>query len=103
LYLSRGWLGTGSFEKGAALPLSVTVQISLLIPSDGHPNVVRYFARVDSGEFIYLVLERCECSLAQAIARCAIERRKAYRRLVRETVPVLVGSRVARPSCVYVT
>ena len=57
-------------------------QISLLIPSDGHPNVVRYFARVDSGEFIYLVLERCECTLAQAIARCAAERRKAYRRIV---------------------
>jgi serine/threonine protein kinase len=43
--------------------------------------VVRYFARVDDGEFIYLVLERCECSLAQALARCAIERRKVYRRM----------------------
>ncbi len=60
----------------------VLPQISILIPADGHANVVRYFARYEHGEFIYLALERCECTLALAVARCAAERQKAYRRLI---------------------
>ena len=42
-------------------------EIRLLISSDGHPNVVRYFAKEEHGEFIYLSLELCVKTLADAI------------------------------------
>mmetsp|Transcript_227 Transcript_227/g.314 ORF Transcript_227/g.314 Transcript_227/m.314 type:complete len:1374 (+) Transcript_227:123-4244(+) len=38
-------------------------EISLLIESDGHPNVVRYFLKEVKGDFVYLALELCEMSL----------------------------------------
>lgn len=34
-------------------------EISLLIESDGHPNVVRYFLKEIRGDFVYLALELC--------------------------------------------
>ena len=42
-------------------------QIALLIRSDGHPNVVRYFDKEESDEFVYLALELCTQSLAAAL------------------------------------
>jgi hypothetical protein len=42
-------------------------EISLLIESDGHPNVVRYFLKEVRGDFIYLALELCDLSLADLI------------------------------------
>lgn len=38
-------------------------EMELLLAADGHPNVVRYFARVQRDHFVYLALERCACSL----------------------------------------
>lgn len=43
-------------------------EISLLIESDGHPNVVRYFLKETRGEFVYLALELCDMSLDELIA-----------------------------------
>jgi serine/threonine protein kinase len=43
-------------------------EISLLIESDGHPNVVRYFLKEVRGEFVYLALELCDLSLHDLIA-----------------------------------
>lgn len=56
---------------------SAAREISLLIRSDGHRNVVRYFACEEDGggdegpggDFLYLALEKCACSLAQAVER----------------------------------
>ena len=42
-------------------------EIEALIDSDEHPNVVRCFALEEDGEFIYLALERCDMSLADAL------------------------------------
>ncbi|KAL7548283.1 hypothetical protein ACHAWF_011572, partial [Thalassiosira exigua] len=42
-------------------------EISLLIESDGHPNVVRYFLKEARGEFVYLALELCDLSLNDLI------------------------------------
>lgn len=42
-------------------------EISLLIESDGHPNVVRYFLKELRGEFVYLALELCDMSLNDLI------------------------------------
>ena len=42
-------------------------EISLLIESDGHPNVVRYFLKEERGDFVYLALELCDMSLADLI------------------------------------
>ena len=44
-------------------------EIELLINSDGHPKVIRYFAAEECGDFIYLALEKCEESLAHALGR----------------------------------
>ena len=38
-------------------------EISLLIRSDGHPNVVRYFLKEQQGEFVYLALQLAKMSL----------------------------------------
>ena len=43
-------------------------EISLLIESDGHPNVVRYFLKEIRGDFVYLALELCDLSLHDLIA-----------------------------------
>ena len=42
-------------------------EISLLIESDGHSNVVRYFLKEVRGDFVYLALELCEMSLNDLI------------------------------------
>lgn len=42
-------------------------EISLLIESDGHPNVVRYFLKEIRGDFVYLALELCAMSLNDLI------------------------------------
>ena len=42
-------------------------EISLLIESDGHPNVVRYFLKEARGDFVYLALELCDFSLHDLI------------------------------------
>lgn len=38
-------------------------EVSLLIRSDGHPNVVRYYLRETKNEFVYLALQLCNMSL----------------------------------------
>mmetsp|Transcript_15090 Transcript_15090/g.32995 ORF Transcript_15090/g.32995 Transcript_15090/m.32995 type:complete len:1483 (-) Transcript_15090:66-4514(-) len=42
-------------------------EISLLIESDGHPNVVRYFLKEVRDDFVYLALELCDLSLHDLI------------------------------------
>ena len=42
-------------------------EISLLIESDGHSNVVRYFLKEVRGDFVYLALELCNFSLQELI------------------------------------
>jgi len=42
-------------------------EIRLLIESDGHPNVVRYFLKEVRGDFVYLALELCDLSLHDLI------------------------------------
>ena len=42
-------------------------EIELLIESDGHPNVVRYFLKEMRGDFVYLALELCDMSLNDLI------------------------------------
>eukprot|EP01041_Mallomonas_annulata_P002756 gene2756-5426_t len=44
-------------------------EISLLIRSDGHPNVVRYFLREQHGDFVYLALQLCRMSLRDFVVR----------------------------------
>ena len=46
---------------------SANREISLLIESDGHPNVVRYFLKEVRGDFVYLALELCDMSLHDLI------------------------------------
>jgi serine/threonine-protein kinase/endoribonuclease IRE1 len=57
---------------------SANREISLLIESDGHPNVVRYFLKEVRGDFVYLALELCDMSLHELIA--AIGEHKYWRK-----------------------
>eukprot|EP00522_Entomoneis_paludosa_P010527 CAMPEP_0172449574 /NCGR_PEP_ID=MMETSP1065-20121228/8250_1 /TAXON_ID=265537 /ORGANISM="Amphiprora paludosa, Strain CCMP125" /LENGTH=1534 /DNA_ID=CAMNT_0013201277 /DNA_START=117 /DNA_END=4721 /DNA_ORIENTATION=+ len=50
-----------------AYSASADREISLLIESDGHPNVVRYFLKEVRGDFVYLALELCDLSLHDLI------------------------------------
>jgi len=43
-------------------------EIDLLIRSDEHPNIVRYFHTESTRDFIFLALELCDCSLEQAVS-----------------------------------
>ena len=54
-------------------------EISLLIESDGHPNVVRYFLKEIRGDFVYLALELCDLSLHDLIGniRSKLDRTKS--------------------------
>lgn len=45
-------------------------EIQMLKNSDQHPNIVRLYGTEDDGEFIYIALERCECSLHDLILSC---------------------------------
>lgn len=49
-------------------------EISLLIESDGHPNVVRYFLKEVRGDFVYLALELCDLSLHDLIGSMNTQR-----------------------------
>eukprot|EP01105_Mastigella_eilhardi_P025885 TRINITY_DN71_c1_g4_i2.p1 TRINITY_DN71_c1_g4~~TRINITY_DN71_c1_g4_i2.p1 ORF type:complete len:575 (-),score=124.35 TRINITY_DN71_c1_g4_i2:19-1743(-) len=42
-------------------------EIGLLLESDEHPNVVRYFAREEDDDFIYLALSYCEQTLTKFV------------------------------------
>lgn len=55
---------------------TATREISLLIRTDGHANVVRYFACEEAADFVYLALELCDGTLADEVARAAKARAK---------------------------
>ncbi|KOS21217.1 Serine/threonine-protein kinase ppk4 [Escovopsis weberi] len=46
-----------------------TRETRLLKESDDHPNVIRYFSQIMRGDFLYIALERCACSLADVIEK----------------------------------
>jgi len=51
-------------------------EISLLIESDGHPNVVRYFLKEVRGDFVYLALELCDMNLQDLIVSLSKQKLK---------------------------
>ena len=42
-------------------------EVAILLKIDQHPNILRYFAKEEDDDFIYLGTELCECSLATLI------------------------------------
>jgi serine/threonine-protein kinase/endoribonuclease IRE1 len=49
-------------------------EISLLIQSDQHENILRYYAKEEDSSFIYLALELCHCSLIDLVDQTAIHK-----------------------------
>lgn len=41
------------------------LQVELLRQVDHHPNVVRYYCVEHDGDFVYIALQLCLCSLVQ--------------------------------------
>jgi Protein kinase domain len=64
-------------------------EISLLIESDGHPNVVRYFLKEVRGDFVYLALELCDMSLHDLILKlkCRQDQREKENQSPEAVVP----------------
>jgi serine/threonine-protein kinase/endoribonuclease IRE1 len=48
-------------------------EMDLLLSSDSHPAIVRYFDRARDGAFVYLALELCTCTLNHLVATLAAE------------------------------
>ncbi|GMI03066.1 hypothetical protein TrRE_jg4597 [Triparma retinervis] len=48
---------------------SASNEIDLLVRTDNHPNLIRYFIKEQKGEFVYLALEKCERNLMSAIEK----------------------------------
>mmetsp|Transcript_8888 Transcript_8888/g.16707 ORF Transcript_8888/g.16707 Transcript_8888/m.16707 type:complete len:1102 (-) Transcript_8888:821-4126(-) len=70
-------------------------EIELLIRSDGHPNVVRYFTQESSRDFIYLALELCDATLDKAVAKVKeinYERKAKASKAARKNVTIPSGS-----------
>ncbi|MCJ1313406.1 bifunctional endoribonuclease/protein kinase ire1 [Agyrium rufum] len=44
-------------------------EVGLLQESDDHPNVIRYYDKESSGEFLYIALELCPASLQEVIEK----------------------------------
>ncbi|KAK9464711.1 hypothetical protein V1512DRAFT_230236 [Lipomyces arxii] len=44
-------------------------EVSLLLESDDHPNVVRYFCKQESQRFLYIALELCPATLQDVVER----------------------------------
>ena len=66
----RGQLGSRQVAVKRILKPFVQVaaqEVSSLISSDLHVNVVRYFTQESDENFIYLALELCECTLAEVL------------------------------------
>ncbi|KAK4483170.1 hypothetical protein RD792_010350 [Penstemon davidsonii] len=42
-------------------------QMAHLLKSDNHPNIVRYYGIDEDRDFVYLILERCTCSLSDLV------------------------------------
>jgi serine/threonine-protein kinase/endoribonuclease IRE1 len=67
-------------------------EISLLIESDGHPNVVRYFLKEVRGDFVYLALELCDMNLQDLIVSLS-------KHNLKETMARQDKKRESTPSC----
>jgi serine/threonine-protein kinase/endoribonuclease IRE1 len=44
-------------------------EVGLLQESDDHPNVIRYYDKESAGQFLYIALELCPCSLQDMIEK----------------------------------
>ena len=72
-------------------------EISLLIESDGHPNVVRYFLKEMRGDFVYLALELCNMSLNDLIVSLS----KLRNNIRKENLQFSSGVEIATKSLLY--
>jgi hypothetical protein len=65
-------------------------EISLLIESDGHPNVVRYFLKEIKGDFVYLALELCDISLQDLVVKLRLcvsnDERMLFQNVIKTTL-----------------
>ncbi|KAI5859583.1 hypothetical protein GGS23DRAFT_314215 [Durotheca rogersii] len=55
-----------------------TQETQLLLESDHHPNVIRYFAMSKNDSFLYIALELCQASLSDIIEKPALYRDLAH-------------------------
>ena len=74
-------------------------EISLLIESDGHPNVVRYFLKEVRGDFVYLALELCDLSLHDLIANLKSNFDQENRPEVRSLLPLSTKTILYQLAC----
>lgn len=64
-------------------------EVSLLIESDEHPNIVRYFAREEDEQFVYLALELCDQSLEKFVAERKPKSKKNKQKYMEQKMQLL--------------
>ena len=77
-----------------AYTASADREISLLIESDGHPNVVRYFLKEIRGDFVYLALELCDLTLQDLIVSLGKQKIKEMMIRQQDNLPPIASSGV---------
>jgi serine/threonine protein kinase len=64
------------------------LEISTLIAADDHPNVIRYYAKEEDAQFVYLAVEKCTQTLARYIE--SLPKNELQRRNVREKLQIIM-------------
>ena len=60
-------------------------EISIMLQTDQHPNILKYFAKEETEDFIYIGTELCECNLATFIRDQDKRQKMASKTIFRQT------------------
>ena len=67
------------------LTKSVKREISIMLKTDRHPNILRYFAKEEDENFIYIGTELCECNLATFIKDQGLRQKMETKTIFQQT------------------
>ena len=60
-------------------------EISIMLQTDRHPNILKYFAREETEDFIYIGIELCECNLSTFISDQEKRKKMATKTIFQQT------------------
>ena len=63
----------------------VDQEVSTMLQTDPHPNILKYFAMEETQDFIYIGMELCECNLATFIRDQGWRQKVAANTIFRQT------------------
>ena len=60
-------------------------EISIMLQTDRHPNILKYFAKEETEDFIYIGTELCEANLATFIRNRSLRQKMATKTIFQQT------------------